>query len=151
MNSTSQPQREALRIAALVVLLMLPVWLIVTWTQAGNSYQKQRGQIHQILQLHVNSLDHTVRRLKAELEQLHEFMKEHESDAPEVFAASFATVASGMRADSVWVQAYQINEDGIVTHNFPAHANEASVGVNILKHPDADVSRDLQWVMENQS
>ena len=150
MNSTRQPQKEALRIAAIVILLMVPVWLLVTLSQAQNSHQKQRRQINQILQLHVDSLEHTVLRLKAELKELREFMRTHEKDSPEEFGVSFDAVARGMRADSNWVQAYQINDSGIVTHNFPIRGNEAAMGVNMLKHPDADVSRDLRWVMENR-
>jgi len=149
MNSTRQPQKEALRIAAMVMLLMVPVWLLITWSQAQNFHQKQRSQINQILQLHVDSLNRTVRRLKEELKELHEFMRKHDTKSPEAFAVAFESVASGMRADSVWVQAYQINDSGIVTHNFPIRGNEAATGMNMLKHPDPDVSRDLRWVMEN--
>ena len=94
------------------MLLMVPVWLLVTWSQAENARQKQRHQIRQILELHVDSLDHTLSRLKAELEQLRAFMNEHDTDSPEVFARSFDVLATGMQADSVWVQAYQIVDDG---------------------------------------
>lgn len=149
MNSTKQPQKEALRIAALVMLLMVPVWLLVTWSQARNAHQNQRHQIRQILQLHVDSLDHAVRRLKAELKELREFLQQHDTDSPEVFAVAFDAVASGMRADSVWVQAYQIHDNGIITHNFPAEGNESSMEVDILQHPDPEVSNDLRAVMQN--
>lgn len=70
MNLTKQPQKDALRIAVLVMLLMVPVWLLVTWSQANNAHQKQRHQIRQILQLHVDSLDRAVRCLKVELNGL---------------------------------------------------------------------------------
>lgn len=123
---------------------MVPVWLLVTWSQARNSYQKQRNQIPQILQLNVDSLDHTVERLKTELKELPGLMQKHQTDSPEAFAVSFDAVASEMRADSNWVQAYQINESGIVTHNFPVQGNQATMGVNILKHPDSDASGDLR-------
>ncbi len=132
-----------------MLLLMAPVWLLVTWSQARSANQKQRNQIRHILQLHVDSLDHAIVRLKAELKELREFIRKHEDDSAEEFARSFDALASGMRADSNWVQAYQINENGFVSHNFPIQGNEAAMGVNLLEHPDAEVSGDLRLVMEN--
>ena len=150
MNSKRQAQKESLRIAAVVMLLMVPVWLLVTWSQAKNSYEKQRIQINQIVRIRVDSLDHAITRLKAELKQLQAFIHNHDIDSPEAFAASFDAVAIGMQADSAWVQAYQVIDNGIITHNFPYLGNEVATGLNLLNHPSPEVSNDLRWVMQNR-
>jgi len=140
---------EAFRKAVLVMLLLSPVWILVTWYQARNAQQKQRQQIRTILQLRVDSLDYTLRRLTAELTQLHEFLRQHDTEPPDSLAESFSDVASGMRADSSWVQAYQIIENGVITHCYPIQGNESVLGVNLYESPSRQVSDDLRKVMQS--
>lgn len=147
LNATLRP--EAFRKAALVIILLTPVWVLVTWYQVRNARLGEHQQIRQIIQLHVDSLDHTLLRLTNELIQLHKFLRQHESLSPELFSASFDDVASGMSGDSGWVRAYQIVENGVITHSYPTVGNEAVLGFNLLDHADQDVVDGLRRAMDD--
>jgi PAS domain S-box-containing protein len=146
MTENASLRPEAFRKAVLVMLLLSPVWILVTWYQARNAQQEQQNQIRQILHLHVDSLKHTVLRLTDELNQLHEFLRLHDTDAPDLFAESFKDVASGLHADSSWVQAYQIIENGVITNCYPIQGNEAVLGIDLYEHASPEVSEDLRLV-----
>ncbi|MBC7964803.1 MAG: PAS domain S-box protein [Fuerstia sp.] len=148
MNESASPRTEALRKAVLVMLLLTPVWLFVTWSQAESSQQDQQEQVRQILRLQADSLNHRMQRLEEELQAMQEFTLQHDTESPESFAESFANIANGMRADSTWVRAYQIVDDGVITHCFPPKGNEAAMGFNLYKHPNSQVIEDLRIVMQ---
>ena len=149
MHTDFSPRTEALRIAALVVLMLLPVWLFVTWYQASNAQSKQQQQICEILSLHQDSIGSTLRRIENKLQQLHQFAQKHDADSPEQFAAAFEDFASGMQADSGWVQAYQLVDDGVITHSYPLAGNMKALGTNLFQHPSRAVSDDLRSVMQS--
>ena len=130
------------------MLLLTPVWLFVTWSQAENDQQEQRQQVRQILRLQADSLNHTLQRLEEELQEMQTFLRRRDTESPESFAESFADIASGMRADSTWVQAYQIVDDGVITYCFPLQGNEAVMGMNLYTHPNPQVADDLRFVAE---
>ncbi len=130
------------------MLLLAPVLLFVAWSQASNAQQDQRLQVRQMLRLHVNSLDHTLQRIEQELQQMQQFLLRRDTESQESFAESFADIASGMRADSGWVQAYQIVDDGVITHCFPLQGNEAAMGMNLYAHPSRQVANDLRFVVK---
>ncbi len=150
MPKDSSPRKEAWRVATLVVLMLSPVWMLVTWYQASNAQAEQRQQIREILSLHRDSFEQPIRRLESELGQLHEFSRRHDGDSPEDFESAFEDFSSGMRADSGWVQAYQLVDDGIITHCFPRSGNEIVLGMNLYQHPRREVSDDLRWVMRTE-
>ena len=148
MLTDTSPRKEAYRIATLVVLMLSPVWMLVTWYQASNAQSELRQQIREILSLHQDSFNQPIRRMESELRQLYEFSRKHEADSPEEFEAAFENFASGMRADSDWVQAYQFIDDGIITHCCPQSGNESVLGMNLYEHPRREVSDDLRSVMK---
>lgn len=132
----------------LVMLLLAPVWLFVTWFQAENAHQQRQQQVRQIVQLQVDSLNHKLQRLEEELQEMQKFIVRHDMESPESFAESFVDFASGMRADSSWVQAYQIVDDGVINHCFPVSGNEAVIRANLYSHSSPQVAEDLRLVMQ---
>ena len=151
MNENASPRKEAYRKVGLVMLLLTPAWLFVTWFQAENAQQQRRQQIRQILRLQADSLNHRLQRLGEELQEMETFMLRHDADSSESFTESFADIASGMRADSNWVQAYQIVDDGVITHCFPLQSNKAAIGLNLYAHPVRQVAEDLRVVMQTKN
>jgi len=148
MNENSSPRTEAFRKAMLVMLLLTPVWLFVTWFEAENAQQQRQQQVRQILRLQADSLNQRLQRLEEELQELQRFMLRHDAEPPASFTESFSDIASGMRADSDWVQAYQIVDDGVINHCFPLQGNEAVIGANLHSHPSPEVAEDLRIVMQ---
>lgn len=64
MHENASPRTEAIRKAVLIMLLLSPVWLFVTWSQAENAQQEQQQQVRQILRLQADSLNYTLQRLE---------------------------------------------------------------------------------------
>ncbi len=130
------------------MLLLTPVWLFVTWFQAENAQQQQQQQVRQILRLQADALNDRLQRLQEELQAMQNFILGHDSESPEAFADAFADIASGMHADSSWVQAYQIVDNGVITHCFPWQGNEAALGLDLYTRPVRQVAADLRLVVQ---
>jgi len=148
MNENASPRIEACRKAVLVMLLLTPVWLLVTWFQTENAQTQRQQQVREILRLQVDSLNKRLQRLQEELQEMQKFMLRHDAESLESFSESFVDIASGMRADSSWVQAYQIVDDGVISLCFPAQGNEAVIGVNLYSHSRPQVAEDLRILMQ---
>lgn len=148
MTNDAKTRREAFRIAILVVLLLSPLWVLITWYQASNAESARKKQISEILNLHRDSFEFTLRRITGELAQLHEFAKRHDKATPQEFDEAFTDFAIGLRADSGWVQAYQFIDNGIITHCYPKKTNEAVLGADLFQHRRRDVADDLRFVMD---
>ena len=150
MNENASPRTEAFRNAGLIMLLLTPVWLLVTWFQAENAQAQLHQQVRLTLRMKADSLKHTLQRIEAELQEMQKFVDRHDAESPESFTESFVDMSSGMHADSTWIQAYQIVEDGVILHCFPELGNEAAIGANLYDHAVPQVSKDLRIVMQNR-
>lgn len=139
MLTLSSPRREAIRTAALVMLVLMPVWLFVTLQQAYQALRQDKERCQQLLDLHGRALEHSFGRIESELQQLESSTQARGSSSISEFAESFDVLAIGLHADSQWVQAYQFVEGGRIEHSFPVEGNEAALGADLRVSPYAEV------------
>jgi PAS domain S-box-containing protein len=142
------PRARALLVAALILILLLPLW----W-QAGEWYEalmfaEQRGEGAVEISVQGSALAAVLNRRFARLQGLTAFVQADSS--PAAMASGFERFAASLYAGSSGVVSLALAPGGIVRHVYPLEGNQSMLGYRPLEDSRAQVRADVQRAIETQ-
>ncbi|MCA9062515.1 MAG: PAS domain-containing protein [Planctomycetaceae bacterium] len=143
-NETPRPARAAaVRQTILVGCLLSLVLLLIVGQRRLALASAIRDQLQGRVDLHARFLQASVELMIEDHRALNRFVQEQLNDHGAIRADEFATFSAGLHADSRWIRAFQVVENGVIQFNYPMAGNELVVGYDLMQHPDPVIRRDL--------
>lgn len=126
--------RSSLLTAAIVLGICVPILIWATSHYQALLVDERRQAVGHQLELRSRALSYNFARVAGTLDAMVAVATKNEH---------FETLAQGLRANLPWVRAFQLVEDGAITHVFPVAGNEASVGYRLLEDPRPVIGGDV--------
>jgi PAS domain S-box-containing protein len=144
MNSRSKAFLWSL--LALVLLAGPVIWQGRNLETQLNS--EERTRTRHTLELHAAAVQRSLDRLDGKLAALEKFVLRETASSNVVDLDKFGALGAGLHASASWIRAFQIVSDGIITHVYPLHSNEAALGYNLLTDERPVVGGDVIRALE---
>jgi PAS domain S-box-containing protein len=141
--------RKALIITALIsIILLLPVWLIVSFRYESYLLNEQNLRIEQQLVQKANILSSSIQKRFALLEGLHAFVLANPKQ--DQLDAKFSTFASALQTGVTGIRNFGLAPDGINAYVYPLVNNEKVIGHSLINDNRPLVKVDVQRALETK-
>ncbi|MCA9060651.1 MAG: CHASE domain-containing protein, partial [Planctomycetaceae bacterium] len=142
------PKRfSPLQQTATVGVVMLVIVTAIVMLRQQMLLVQQQQQVHSRIDLYAGFLQDSIDRLLGDHEALLNYAQENLNQLTPLTdqeRSQLETYAAGLHADSNWVRAYQIVDDGIIRFTYPLRGNESALNYDLLRDAPAVVSADVR-------